>query len=366
MKDAILTKPVKVLGIETSCDDTSMCLLSADMDAPEQQPEILAFKSFNQDTVLREWGGVVPEIAARNHMMKLGPLMEEIFEMASLSPSDIDMIGVTTHPGLLGPLLTGLNGAKSLSLLFKLPIVPVNHLYAHLEAIHLTKNIEYPYLGLLVSGGHSMYLLAHSATEFELLGTTIDDAAGEAYDKGGKLLKLGYPAGMIIDNLAKEGDPKAHKFPIGMQSSKDAMLSFSGVKTSLRLFVEKNGMPTEEQMPDVCASYQHAIVSALELKLRYALESAKEKLGRPVDNIVVGGGVACNSYLRKVLNEKYDHVHFVEPRFCTDNGAMIANYTLRSFKDNQIPFPECLSLDARSRFISKNNELQKARAKGNK
>lgn len=325
-----------ILGIETSCDDTSICLLTGN-------GEILAWNTFSQEQMLKKWGGIVPEIASRNHLAKLVPLMEEVFEAAEKSPKDLDLIGVTTHPGLLGPLLTGLNAAKTISLLYKIPIVAVNHLYAHLEVIHLEKKISYPYLGVVVSGGHSLFMKVTSPVDFEILGSTIDDAAGEAFDKGAKLLGLGYPGGKMIDDLAKEGNALKYEFPIGLKSSADANLSFSGVKTSLRNFISGKDL---KDLPDICASYQHAIVSALELKLRYALKKSGKM------PIVVGGGVACNSYLRTILEQKYPDVHFVPPKFCTDNGAMIANYA-RLAKDQAIPFPDCLGLDAKGRVISK-------------
>ncbi|OFZ24607.1 MAG: tRNA (adenosine(37)-N6)-threonylcarbamoyltransferase complex transferase subunit TsaD [Bdellovibrionales bacterium RIFOXYB1_FULL_37_110] len=338
-----------ILGIETSCDDTSIAIIKGSKGQYATRPDILTHKRFSQDTMLEKWGGVVPEIASRNHLKKLVPLLEECFKEAKLSPKDIHLTGVTTHPGLLGPLLTGINAAKTLALLYQTPLVPINHLFAHLEAIFLTKEVPYPYLGLLISGGHSMYFLVTSPTDFEILGSTIDDAAGEALDKAGKLLGLGYPAGKVIDDMAKEGDKNKYKFPIGLKSSSNATLSFSGTKTSLRLFLENT---KDYKLSDVCASYQEAVIGALCLKLKYAIKKAKEKtrLNLP---IVVGGGVACNSSLRHTLGEKYkDNVHFVAPAFCTDNGAMIANYALRTY-DDQIGFPECLKIDAKSRYISK-------------
>lgn len=348
-----------VLGIETSCDDTSVCLLKGHTGIYESFPTILAHNAFSQETILRKWGGVVPEIAARNHLEKLAPLLEETFSKANLNPQDVNLVAVTTHPGLLGPLLTGINAAKALSLLHKLPIYSVNHLYAHLEAIHLTEKVNYPYMGLLVSGGHSLYLLVTSPSQFEVLGTTIDDAAGEAFDKGGKLLGLGYPAGRIIDDFGKLGDKKRFKFPIGLKASGNADLSFSGVKTSLRLFLEENptfyctdiNTPTQD-LYDVCASYQECIVSALSLKLGYAQKIAAEKYNLKHLPIVMGGGVACNSALRERLKKDYGNVFFVKPSFCTDNGAMIANYGLRRASE-AIPFPQSLDLDAKERFIDK-------------
>lgn len=329
--------PMLILGIETSCDDTSVCLLN-------ENKEVLGEISFSQEILLKKWGGVVPEIAARNHLAKLTPLLEELFARANKSPSELDLIGVTTHPGLLGPLLTGLNAAKTLSMIYKIPIVPVNHIYAHLEAIHLVEKVTYPYLGLVVSGGHSLFFKVKSSTDFEVLGGTKDDAAGEAFDKAAKILGLGYPGGRIIDDLSKNGNPHRFEFPIGLKNSGDCNLSFSGVKTSIRTFVAENPILDPQTLSDVCASYQDAIVSALELKCSFA---NSENLP-----IVVGGGVACNSHLRSRFLKKFQKVYFVPPKYCTDNGTMIANYALLA-KENAIPFPDCLKLDSKGSMFSK-------------
>ncbi len=348
-----------VLGIETSCDDTSIALIQG---SPQESASLLAHHSFSQEEVLKKWGGVIPEIAARNHLDKILPLLDVCFEEAKIKIDDIDLIAVTTHPGLLGPLLTGLNAAKGLALLAKKPIYPVNHLYAHLEAIFLTESeVSYPYLGLLVSGGHSLFLLVRAPDDFEILGSTIDDAAGEAFDKGGKLMGLGYPAGKIIDDLAKEGDASTFEFPIGLRESTNAQLSFSGVKTALRHKIEKilatepEFLSQKENLSNLCASYQKAIVDALELKLRYAKKIAQEKLGFAPNAslpIVLGGGVACNSALREKIKDRHHNVYIVAPKFCTDNGAMVANYGLRMF-ESAIAFPDCLYTDAKGRFIDK-------------
>lgn len=347
-----------MLGIETSCDDTSVCLLEG---SENTRAKILSLKTFSQDQVLKKWGGVVPEIAARNHMLKLEPLLEDCFQEAGITPNQIDLIGVTAMPGLLGPLLTGLNGAKTLSLLFKIPMLPVNHLYAHLEAIHLSEDVSYPYLGVIVSGGHSLFVIVESVVDFEVIGTTIDDAAGEAFDKGGKILGLGYPAGRIIDDYAKLGNDSAYTFPIGLRDSKDANLSYSGVKTSVRVLLEKEPdiLGNEEKLKDVCASYQKAIVEAIALKLKYAYQTAKERHGDLP--IVVGGGVAANSGLRNILLSKFKNVHFVLPKYCTDNAAMIANYAFRAKDEWTVSYPECLKLDAYSRMLSKDEIYKLAR-----
>lgn len=346
-----------ILGIETSCDDTSIALLKGN--------DVLSLISYDQNKVLKKWGGVVPEIAARNHLEKLPVVLEKVFKETEFELEDIDLIGVTALPGLLGALLTGLNTAKSLSLIYKKPILPVNHLYAHLEAIHIDQKVSYPYIGLLISGGHSIFFLVKSRNDFKVLGSTIDDAAGEAFDKGAKLLGLGYPGGHIIDKLAKFGDEQKYNFPIGLKSSADCRLSFSGLKTALRVFLENKKISQVESFEfdksfqdfyDICASYQHAIVKALALKMRYAIKKVKEEFNIKDFSIVCGGGVACNSAIRQELTKKYDKVYFVTPKYCTDNGAMIANYTRINHED-AFSYPECLKLDARGRFIDKKDFL---------
>ena len=341
-----------VLGIETSCDDTSIAIIEK-----TDELKVLSLISYDQEASLKKWGGVVPEVAARNHLTKLPTLLDESFSELEYTIEDIDLIGVTVTPGLLGPLLTGLNCAKSLSLVYKKPILPVNHLYAHLEAIHIDQNISYPYLGLLVSGGHSIFFWVESKSSFKVIGSTIDDAAGEAFDKGANLLGLGYPGGQNIDKIAKLGDKRRFEFPIGLKSSADCRLSFSGLKTALRVFLDKNEFaPKSQDFYDLCASYQEAIVKALSLKMRYAIKKVKEEFNSSNFQIVVGGGVACNSALRSTLQDKYNDVYFVSPKYCTDNGAMIANYALIN-QDDALSYPTSLELDARGRFINKKDYL---------
>ena len=334
-----------ILGIETSCDDTSLALLSGTVGEPRKRPDLRAHLCFSQGFLLKKWGGVIPEIAARNHLEKLTPLLSEIFDQSGTDPSSLDAVSVTTCPGLLGPLLTGLNLAKTLCLIFEIPLFSINHLYAHLEAIHLTTPIDYPYIGVLISGGHGLYALVESPVDFQILGKTLDDAPGEAFDKGGKMLGLGYPAGREVDQWAAKGDPLKHSFPVCLKSKNDFNLSFSGVKTALRNFLEKRGGIYGE-LSHICAGYQKAIIDALELKLSLVMK----KFGSLP--IVVGGGVACNSELRKRFRQSFNSIYFVAPEFCTDNGAMIANYALRTWGD-AIPFPQCLEVNARNRFLQK-------------
>ncbi len=331
-----------VLGIETSCDETSLSLL--DSSAPEK---ILKTLTYSQIDIYKEWGGVVPEIASRNHLKKILPLYSQLLQETNKTEDQIDLIGVTNLPGLLGPLLTGVNLAKSISLLRKTPIYPVNHLFAHIEAIHLTENISYPYLGVILSGGHSLFCKVSSSNQIKVLASTIDDAAGEAFDKGGKLLGLDYPAGEKIDMFSKNGDPSFIKFPRGLsKDKKNKNMSFSGIKTSLRTYLEKN--PTNQKSSswhDLCASYQEAIIQTVYLKLKLILE--EEELP-----IVVGGGVACNSRLRETFQSNFENVFFVAPKYCTDNASMIANLAFRNAA-NALSYPDCLSIDASSRFIDK-------------
>lgn len=330
-----------VLGIETSCDDTSVTVLKGDTN----KCEILSLVSLNSEKILAKWGGVVPEIAAREHVRVIAPLIEAALSEAEIKKSQLTDIAVTSLPGLIGALLTGLHAAKTLSWIYQLPITPVPHLWAHLEAIHLTEKISYPYIGLLVSGGHSLITKVNSPTEVEVLGQTLDDAAGEAFDKGGKILGLGYPAGRIIDEKAKSGNSSAYSFPISYMRDRPGKMSFSGLKTALRVFHEKN---PEAPIEDVCASYQHAIIHTLVEKVQ-EVRKLHQLQELP---IVIGGGVACNSYLRIAFEKKFQKVHFVKPEYCTDNAAMIAHWSVLS-PESLVPFPECLNLDAKSKMISK-------------
>lgn len=333
-----------ILGIETSCDDTSVALLRSQND----KAEFIAMHSLSQDETLAKWGGVVPEIAAREHVKALTPLLEILFRENNLKIEDLTDVAITTKPGLIGALLTGLNAGKTLAWRHELSITPVNHLWAHLEAIHLSQPTPYPYLGLLVSGGHTLILHVKGPNDVEVWGQTLDDAAGEAFDKGGKLLGLGYPAGRVIDQLAASGDDKRFPFPISFMRDRPGKMSFSGIKTSLRLFAEKNPEAIKNDLSDVCAGYQRAIIHTLYEKLK-EVRTVQNAQDLP---LVVGGGVASNKGLRELLSRKFKDVRFVEPRFCTDNAAMIAHWAHRN-PDLAVPFPECLSLDARSRVVEK-------------
>jgi N6-L-threonylcarbamoyladenine synthase len=324
------------------------------MEMSSDGPRILSLNSYNQDFLLAKWGGVVPELAARSHLKAIPPLLKVSFDEAKLSPNEVDEVAVTTHPGLVGSLLTGINLAKTFALLHEIPIVPVNHLFAHLEAIHLTEKISYPYLGLLVSGGHTVFFWVTGPNKMDVLGNTLDDAAGEAFDKGGKMLGVGYPAGKIIDELARSGDPKKYAFPISYLRDRPGKMSFSGLKTALRVKLEKmNPDEIKSEISHLCASYQEAIVQSLKIKTEEVIEKV---LNLKVKNfeipIVLGGGVACNSRLKEVMQKTFRNVYCVSPMYCTDNAAMVANWAAR-VPDLAVSFPECLSLDAQSRYVEK-------------
>ena len=339
-----------ILGIETSCDDTSVCI----MELTSAGQKILSLNSYNQDFLLSKWGGVVPELAARSHVKAIPPLLEVTFKEAGIKAQDIDEIAVTTHPGLVGSLLTGINLAKTFALALEIPVVPVNHLFAHLEVIHITEKISYPYLGLLVSGGHTVFFWVTGPNKMEVIGNTLDDAAGEAFDKGGKILGVGYPAGKIIDDLAKSGDATKYNFPISFMRDRPGKMSYSGLKTALKVKVEKMGHEEiKNELNHLCAGYQEAIVQTLRVKAEEIIEKVLNLKVRNFETpIVVGGGVACNSRLRAVMQKHFKNVHFVTPLFCTDNAGMIANWAAR-VPELAVSFPECLSLDAQSRYVEK-------------
>jgi N6-L-threonylcarbamoyladenine synthase len=324
------------------------------MELSASGQKILALNSYNQDFLLAKWGGVVPELAARSHVKAIPPLLEVSFREAEIKAEEIDEIAVTTHPGLVGSLLTGINLAKTFSLVLETPIVPVNHLFAHLEAIHLTEKVPYPYMGLLVSGGHTVFFWVTGPNKMDVIGNTLDDAAGEAFDKGGKILGVGYPAGKYIDEQAKLGDISKYSFPISYMRDRPGKMSYSGLKTALKVKLQK--MSSEEikaELPHLCAGYQEAIVQTLKVKAEEIIEKVLHQKVKTFETpIVIGGGVACNSRLRAVMQKNFKNVHVVSPLFCTDNAAMVANWAAR-VPELLVSFPECLSLDAQSRYVEK-------------
>ena len=299
------------LGIETSCDETAVAVLKGE--------HILVNLIYSQAKLHARYGGVVPEVASRDHLKKLTPLVAQALKEANLNFSDIDLIGVTQGPGLIGPLLVGLAYAKGLALALKVPLLGVNHLEAHLFA-HKTAHpdAEPPLLGLIVSGGHTSLVHVSSWGRYREVGATRDDAAGEALDKFGRLIGLSYPAGPAIDELAKDGDPLAVPFPRPMAET-GLDFSFAGLKTAAVYWLRDHPRTRPE---DLCASYLEAVVDVLTQK---ALRAAREF---EVKKIAVVGGVAANRRLREVLPERAKErgfsVYFPPQELCTDNAAMVA------------------------------------------
>jgi N6-L-threonylcarbamoyladenine synthase len=308
---------MRVLGIETSCDETAAAVVE---DGRRALSDVVA----TQIDVHRRWGGVVPELASRNHVVQVMPVVDEALSRAAVAPGTVDAVAVTSGPGLVGALLVGVQAAKALALAWDRPLVRVNHLEGHLVAAFLSEEPpEFPYLGLVVSGGHTSLYAARAFGDYRLLGHTRDDAAGEAFDKGAKLLGLPYPGGIAIDRLARDGDRGAIRFPKAIVKGADLDFSFSGLKTALLHHVRKHGAPEGKALADVCASYQEAIVRALVEK---AFRAARRL---QFDRLVLSGGVAANSRLREAAAERageYEgmRVFLPAPRLCTDNAAMIA------------------------------------------
>ena len=305
-----------VLGIETSCDDTAAAVL---LDGQT----ILANVVSSQDEIHGAYGGVVPELASRQHIRKILPIIDGALGKAGVTLKDLGGIAVTHGPGLVGSLLVGLSVAKGMAFRWGIPYVGVNHLEAHLLAIHLEHEVRFPYIALLASGGHTLLYCVRDVGEYLYLGGTRDDAAGEAYDKVAKMMGLGYPGGRVIDSLAKSGDPKAIRFPRARLKKSPYDFSFSGIKTSVLQYLKsQDPQAWKSRVPDIAASFQEAVVDML------ITPTISAAVLHKVNRIVLAGGVAANSRLREKINEsaaaKNLQVYFPSAKFCTDNAAMIA------------------------------------------
>ena len=314
-----------VLGIETSCDETAAALVTED-------GEIRANVVSSQADLHARYGGVVPEVASRRHLELVTPVVREALAEAGATLDDVDRVAVTQGPGLVGALLVGLAAAKAIAWSRRLPLVPVDHLRGHVASLYLQPGaIEPPFLCLLASGGHTLLLDVRGYGDERVLGTTLDDAAGEAFDKGARLLGLGYPGGRELDRLARNGDAGAYDFPVARVPGLD--FSFSGLKTAL-LYATRDLAPAEleEKRADLAASYQHAIVRALVGRVREAANGSR---------IAVVGGVAANSELRASLPD----AALAPLQLCTDNAAMIASAARYT---SAVEYPGYLELDARA------------------
>jgi len=313
-----------ILGIETSCDETAAALVTRD-------GELLANVVSSQAELHSRFGGVVPEVASRRHLELVSPVIEEALAVAGASLDDVDTIGVTTGPGLIGALLVGVSAAKALAWARRLPLVPVDHLHGHVASLFLhPTDLEPPFVCLLASGGHTLLLDVRGRwwDDVVVLGRTLDDAAGEAFDKGARLLGLPYPGGAEIDRLAAAGDPEAYTFPVARVPGLD--FSFSGLKTALLYAVrDLPAVELEARKPDLAASYQRAIVRAL-------VERVAAAGG---DRVAIVGGVAANSELRRSIPGAVA----APLSLCTDNAAMIASAARYT---DTLRYPHFLALDA--------------------
>jgi N6-L-threonylcarbamoyladenine synthase len=314
-----------ILAVETSCDETAAALVTED-------GAVLSSVVSSQADLHARFGGVVPEVASRRHLELVVPVVREALAEAHAELGDAERVAVTRGPGLIGALLVGLSAAKAIAWSRELPLVPVDHLGGHVASLYLQPEpLEPPFLCLLASGGHTLLLDVRDHTHSVALGQTIDDAAGEALDKGARLLGLGYPGGAALDRLAAAGDPEAFGFPVAEVPGLD--FSFSGVKTALLYEVRDLGDKAEERKADLAASYQRAVVRALVERTL----AAADHIG--TDRVAVVGGVAANTELRRSL----DGARFAPLELCTDNAAMIASAGRFAAV---VPYPEALALDA--------------------
>ncbi|MCC7528343.1 MAG: tRNA (adenosine(37)-N6)-threonylcarbamoyltransferase complex transferase subunit TsaD [Candidatus Melainabacteria bacterium] len=300
-----------LLALETSCDETAAAIV-------KDGRQLLSSCLVSQTPIHQKFGGVVPEVAARSHVQTINLMIDEALAQANLTYDRLDGIACTRGPGLIGTLLIGLSAAKALSWSWNLPLKTVDHLFAHVCANFIDTDLEPPFVALLVSGGHTQILHFRNFNDVEIIGETLDDAAGEAYDKVGRLLGLGYPGGPVIDKLALEGNPGAFKFPEGVVKGYD--FSFSGLKTAVLRQVEKLKKSSQElPVEDLCASFQEAVSKVLVKKTLKAADELNLK------TIVLAGGVAANRELRaKFEKESGLSVYFPSHHLCTDNAAMVA------------------------------------------
>ncbi len=334
---------MNILCFESSCDETAVAIV-------RDGREIVSNVVFSQIDVHKIYGGVVPEIASRYHIEKISQLTEECIRRSGLTEEDLDAVAVTAAPGLIGALLVGLNFAKGYAYARNLPLIPVHHIRAHVAANYLAyTELKPPFLAMVVSGGHSHIVLVKDYTDYQILGRTKDDAAGEAFDKGARILGLGYPGGVYMDKVAKEGNPKAMKFPRVRFKDEPYDFSFSGVKTAIVNFVHNAKQKGEElNIPDISASYSDAITGVLaENFLACAREYGQKTL-------VIAGGVSANSMLRqKLLDGKDgDQTLYMPPlSLCGDNGAMVG---AQAYYEFQAGHTANLDLNALSAFSIEN------------
>ncbi|WP_341703902.1 tRNA (adenosine(37)-N6)-threonylcarbamoyltransferase complex transferase subunit TsaD [Ferrovibrio sp.] len=342
-----------VLGIETSCDETACAVVRDDGPAAaDPARRIVSHSLFSQLREHAPYGGVVPEIASRAHIEHLDGLVAESLSAAGLKLADLDAIAATAGPGLIGGVMVGLTTAKTLAWATGKPLIAVNHLEGHALSVRLAADVPFPYLLLLVSGGHCQFVAVEGVGRYRRLGTTIDDAAGEAFDKTAKLLGLGYPGGPAIERLAKQGNAARFELPRPLWRKPGCDFSFSGLKTAVRLALESCGpAPSEQDRADLAASFQQTVMDVILDRARNAVAMFDGTYGAARKHFVVAGGVAANAALREglvALAEK-SGMHFTAPpmNLCTDNGAMIAWAGLERFR---LGITDSLEAPARARW----------------
>jgi len=315
---------MRVLGLETTCDETSAAIV---MMRPGAGGEILANEVLSQIAEHAAYGGVVPEIAARAHVDVLDRLIRRALDTSGMKLKDIDGIAAAAGPGLVGGVIVGLTAGKSLALALRKPFLAINHLEGHALTARLTDGVAFPYLLLLVSGGHTQLLAVRGVGDYVRLGTTLDDAIGEAFDKIAKMLGLPYPGGPMVEKAALNGNPERFNLPRPMMGRANADFSLSGLKTAVRIEAEKHAPLSRQDVADLCASFQAAIVDVIADRVRMALRAFHEQIGPPTA-LVIAGGVAANGAIRRAMsrfaNEVGLHLVVPSPALCTDNGAMIA------------------------------------------
>ena len=319
---------MNILGIDTSCDETAAAVV---VDGREILSNIIS----SQIDLHRKYGGIVPELASRRHVESINYIVDQALLESGTGFDDLGAIAVTNRPGLIGALLVGVAAAKSLAYAHDLPLLGINHIEGHIYANFMVhEELPFPHVCLTVSGGHTLLVEVEAGWRYEILGGTLDDAAGEAYDKVAQYLGLGFPGGKVIDDLAKQGDPAAIEFPRPMLGSGDYQFSFSGIKTAVRYYVEKaKSSGTMSPIEDIAASFQAAVVDVL---VRKTIRAAKEKGAKA---ITLTGGVAANSQLRTSVSEAADSldakVYYPPINLCTDNGAMIAGIAYHQYQTGQ-------------------------------
>jgi N6-L-threonylcarbamoyladenine synthase len=320
---------IRMLGIESSCDETAAAIVSEDR-------KILSNVTYSQLFEHKSFGGVVPEIAARAHLERIDFVVKKALSDAKLDVSEITAVAGTCGPGLIGGLIVGATFAKSISMAAKIPFIAANHIEGHALSVRLTEDVDFPYLLLLASGGNCQWLVVHSINRFEVIGKTVDDSAGEAFDKVSRLLGWGYPGGPIVEKMSAGGDDKRFSLPRPLCRKGSYDFSFAGLKTAVRLALEK--CKTEQDKIDLCASFQRAVVDIMSYKMKQALEFCDEK-NIELNAVAISGGVAANKAIRTELQNECDRrgLRFRVPPFdlCTDNGAIIAWLGIEKFRVGQ-------------------------------